>query len=73
MSPTLAAILVLNAVSASTLSSDNTESMKALTEEVKQLMMEIGQKVYSQTGENEASTGNKPDNEPIETDFSVGN
>ena len=53
--------------------SDNTESMKSLTEEVKQLMMEIGQKVYSQTGENEASTGNKPDNEPIETDFSVGN
>ena len=46
--------------------SDDYESMKSLTEEVKQIMMEIGQKVYSQT-----ETAD-PDSQTIETDFSVG-
>jgi len=42
--------------------------MKSLTEEVKQIMMELGQKVYSQTD----STTTNSDSETIETDFSVG-
>jgi molecular chaperone DnaK len=48
---------------------DDTDSMKSLSEEIKQVMMEIGQKVYSQT--NPTST-NESDGETIETDFSVG-
>jgi len=48
---------------------DDTDSMKSLSEEIKQIMMEIGQKVYSQT--NPTST-NDSDGETIETDFSVG-
>ena len=48
---------------------DDTDSMKSLSEEIKQVMMEIGQKVYSQT--NPTST-NDSDGETIETDFSVG-
>ena len=47
---------------------DDTDAMKSLTEEVKQLMMELGQKVYSQTD----STTTNSDSETIETDFSVG-
>jgi molecular chaperone DnaK len=47
---------------------DDTDAMKSLTEEVKQLMMELGQKVYSQTD----STTTNSDGETIETDFSVG-
>ena len=47
---------------------DDTDSMKSLTEEIKQIMMELGQKVYSQTD----STATNSDSETIETDFSVG-
>jgi|TARA_Y100000739_G_scaffold73586_1_gene62028 molecular chaperone DnaK len=47
---------------------DDTDAMKSLTEEVKQIMMELGQKVYSQTD----STTTNSDGETIETDFSVG-
>tara|TARA_B100001175_G_scaffold24320_1_gene18070 strand:+ start:188 stop:2050 length:1863 start_codon:yes stop_codon:yes gene_type:complete len=47
---------------------DDTDAMKSLTEEVKQIMMELGQKVYSQTD----STTTNSDSETIETDFSVG-
>ena len=50
------------------INTDDTDAMKSLTEEVKQLMMELGQKVYSQT---DATTTNS-DGETIETDFSVG-
>ena len=50
------------------INTDDTDAMKSLTEEVKQLMMEIGQKVYSQTD----STTTNSDGETIETDFSVG-
>jgi|TARA_B110000003_G_C16640702_1_gene530039 molecular chaperone DnaK len=53
----------------SAIDANDTESMKSFTEEVKQVMMEIGQKVYSQT--DSTSTENL-DNETIETDFSVG-
>ena len=45
------------------------EKLESLSEEIKQVMMEIGQKVYSQT--NPTST-NDSDGETIETDFSVG-
>ncbi len=48
---------------------EDTDSMKSLTEEIKQIMMELGQKVYSQT--DSASTTDS-DSETIETDFSVG-
>ena len=48
---------------------DDTDSMKSLTEEVKQIMMELGQKVYSQTDSNPTTDS---DSETIETDFSVG-
>ena len=51
-----------------TINTDDTDAMKSLTEEVKQLMMELGQKVYSQTD----STTTNSDGETIETDFSVG-
>merc|ERR1711935_1182230 len=47
---------------------EDTDSMKSLTEEIKQIMMELGQKVYSQT--DSASTTDS-DSETIETDFSV--
>jgi len=47
---------------------DDIDAMKSLTEEVKQIMMELGQKVYSQTD----STTTNSDSETIETDFSVG-
>jgi len=47
---------------------DDIDAMKSLTEEVKQIMMELGQKVYSQTD----STTTNSDGETIETDFSVG-
>ena len=50
------------------INTDDTDAMKSLTEEVKQLMMELGQKVYSQTD----STTTNSDGETIETDFSVG-
>ena len=50
------------------INTDDTDAMKSLTEEVKQLMMELGQKVYSQTD----STTTNSDSETIETDFSVG-
>jgi hypothetical protein len=43
--------------------------MKSLTEEVKQVMMEIGQKVYSQT---DTPDQNPSATDSIETDFSVG-
>jgi molecular chaperone DnaK len=49
--------------------SDNTDAMKSLTEEIKQVMMEIGQKVYSQA---DPTSTNGPEGETIETDFSVG-
>ena len=48
---------------------DDTDSMKSLSEEIKQVMMEIGQKVYSPT--NPTSTHDS-DGETIETDLSVG-
>ena len=48
---------------------DDTDSMKSLTEEVKQIMMELGQKVYSQT---DSTPTTDSDSETIETDFSVG-
>ena len=47
------------------INTDDTDAMKSLTEEVKQLMMELGQKVYSQTD----STTTNSDGETIETDF----
>ena len=47
---------------------DDTTLMKSLTEEVKQAMMEIGQKVYGKTSSNDTD-----DSQTIETDFSVGN
>ena len=50
------------------INTDDTDAMKSLTEEVKQLMMKLGQKVYSQTD----STTTNSDGETIETDFSVG-
>ena len=50
------------------INTDDTDAMKSLTEEVKQIMMELGQKVYSQTD----STTTNSDSETIETDFSVG-
>ena len=50
------------------INTDDTDAMKSLTEEVKQIMMELGQKVYSQTD----STTTNSDGETIETDFSVG-
>jgi molecular chaperone DnaK len=49
--------------------SDNTDAMKSLTEEIKQVMMEIGQKVYSQA---DPTSTSGPEGETIETDFSVG-
>jgi len=51
------------------IAADDTDSMKSLTEEVKQTMMEVGQKVYSQT---DSTTNVDSGNETIETDFSVG-
>jgi len=48
---------------------EDTDSMKSLTEEIKQIMMELGQKVYSQT---DSSSTTDSDSETIETDFSVG-
>ena len=48
---------------------EDTNSMKSLTEEVKQVMMEIGQKVYSQT---DTPDQNPSATDSIETDFSVG-
>jgi molecular chaperone DnaK len=48
---------------------DDTDSMKSLTEEIKQIMMELGQKVYSQT---DSTPSTDPNSETIETDFSVG-
>ena len=48
---------------------DDTDSMKSLTEEIKQIMMELGQKVYSQT---DSTPSTDSDSETIETDFSVG-
>jgi len=48
---------------------EDTNSMKSLTEEVKQVMMEIGQKVYSQT---DTPDQNPSTTDSIETDFSVG-
>ena len=50
------------------INTDDTDAMKSLTEEVKQIMMELGQKVYSQTD----PTTTNSDSETIETDFSVG-
>nr|QRN72636.1 heat shock protein 70 [Phaeocystis globosa]QRN72744.1 heat shock protein 70 [Phaeocystis globosa]QRN72852.1 heat shock protein 70 [Phaeocystis globosa]QRN72960.1 heat shock protein 70 [Phaeocystis globosa]QRN73068.1 heat shock protein 70 [Phaeocystis globosa] len=50
------------------INTDDTDAMKSLTEEIKQIMMELGQKVYSQTD----STTTNSDSETIETDFSVG-
>jgi len=46
---------------------DDTDSMKSLTEEIKQIMMELGQKVYSQT---DSTPSTDSDSETIETDFS---
>jgi len=51
------------------INTDDNDSMKSLTEEVKQVMMEIGQKVYSQT---DSAPTKDSDSETIETDFSVG-
>ena len=48
---------------------DDSSSMQSLTEEVKQAMVEIGQKIYSQDGTAGAGAS---DNDAIETDFSVG-
>lgn len=48
---------------------DDTTEIKSLSENVKQVMMEIGQKVYSQA---DAAGGNAATDDPIETDFSVG-
>jgi len=48
---------------------DDTDLMKSLTEEIKQIMMELGQKVYSQT---DSTPSTDSDSETIETDFSVG-
>jgi len=50
------------------INTDDTDALKSLTEEIKQIMMELGQKVYSQTD----STATNSDSETIETDFSVG-
>merc|ERR1711935_653738 len=47
---------------------EDTDSMKSLTEEIKQIMMELGQKVYSQT---DSTPTTDSDSETIETDFSV--
>jgi molecular chaperone DnaK len=51
------------------INTDDNDSMKSLTEEVKQVMMEIGQKVYSQA---DSAPTKDSDSETIETDFSVG-
>ena len=48
---------------------DDNSSMQSLTEEVKQAMVEIGQKIYSQ---DDTTGANASDNDAIETDFSVG-
>jgi len=48
--------------------SDDTDLMKSLTEEINQVMMEIGQKAYGQAGANDNAGS-----QTIETDFSVGN
>ena len=48
---------------------DDSSSMQSLTEEVKQAMVEIGQKIYSQ---DDTTGANASDNDAIETDFSVG-
>ena len=48
---------------------DDITEIKSLSENVKQVMMEIGQKVYSQA---DATDGNATTDDPIETDFSVG-
>ena len=48
---------------------DDSSSMQSLTEEVKQAMVEIGQKIYSQ---DDTAGANASDNDAIETDFSVG-
>jgi molecular chaperone DnaK len=47
---------------------DDASGMKSITEEVKQAMIEIGQKVYSQTATTEDEVGDQS----IDTDFSVG-
>ena len=47
---------------------DDTASMKQLTQDIKQVMMAIGQKIYSQAD----PTNSGGSDEPIETDFSVG-
>ena len=51
------------------LQTDDITEIKSLSENVKQVMMEIGQKVYSQA---DATDGNATTDDPIETDFSVG-
>tara|TARA_B100000780_G_scaffold256728_1_gene206117 strand:+ start:13836 stop:15701 length:1866 start_codon:yes stop_codon:yes gene_type:complete len=48
---------------------DDITEIKSLTENIKQVMMEIGQKVYSQA---DATGDNATSDDPIETDFSVG-
>jgi molecular chaperone DnaK len=48
---------------------DDITEIKSISENVKQVMMEIGQKVYSQA---DATDGNATTDDPIETDFSVG-
>ena len=48
---------------------DDITEIKSLSENVKQVMMEIGQKVYSQA---DATDGNATTDEPIERDLSVG-
>jgi molecular chaperone DnaK len=48
---------------------DDITEIKSLSENVKQVMMEMGQKVYSQA---DATDGNATTDDPIETDFSVG-
>ena len=48
------------------INTDDTDAMKSLTEEIKQIMMELGQKVYSQT---DSTPSTDSDSETIETDF----
>ena len=50
---------------------ENYTVMKELNESIKNAMMEIGQKVYSQNPEGGEGTVNAPGDDAIETDFST--
>ena len=50
---------------------DDYSSMKDLNESIKNLMMEVGQKVYSQNPNPAGNTSSTPGDDAIETDFST--